>query len=256
MTPSDSRQNVLMRLFTVERINPAWCRVHSSFSRNPVTTPPVALTNRGIEPMKRVNNVCAVLAIAATLAAAPVAFAAQNDHRGHGGHNRPPVGSSFFNGGAAAYGTVATDDTTGFTVTTPTGATVTVATTSTTKFQAANPTDEATFQAGDAVVALGSFVNGFTANAVRYDSTAFSMGRGQAYSGIGVSNTATQLVVTVGTTPDTFTLNGNTKFWVNGASTAAASVPSVTGDKVRLEAVPVTDGSWVALGVSIRLPKS
>jgi hypothetical protein len=66
-----------------------------------------------------------------------------------------------------------------------------------------------------------------------------------------VSNTATQLVLTVGTNTDTFTLNSNTKFWVNGTKTAAASVPNVSGDTVRVLASEMTDGSWVAVSVRI-----
>jgi len=186
---------------------------------------------------------------------APAAMAARGHHHGRGNQG-PPVRAGYFGAGAFAYGTVGTGDTSGFAVTTPTGASVTVGTSAGTKFKAVNSKDGATFQAGDAVLASGAFVNGFTARVVWYDSATFPLGQPQLYAGVGVSNTATQLVVTVSGAADTFVLNANTKFWVNGASTAAASVPDVSGDAIRVAATPMTDGTSVALRVLVHLPKS
>lgn len=190
------------------------------------------------------------IGISALAIAVPGALAA----RPHHGPRPFPV---HFGADAVAYGTVASGDMTGFTVNTTGGGSYAVATTPRTRFVAVNPSDGATFQAGDAVLTRGFFVNGFTARVVWFDSAPFNLvGSGHWFAGTGDSNDATSLSLTdKSNAVDSFTLDSKTRFWVNGNRTDPSAVPSVTGDHVAVFAVERTDGSWLARGVWIRLPK-
>jgi hypothetical protein len=195
-----------------------------------------------------------LLTMAGLLMVVPASALAAPKHGHPGGPTPIHVG-----GGAVAYGSVTSTGTGTFVLTTPgsSGTPYTIGTTADTKFVAVNPTDGATFQANDAVLAAGAFVNGFTARVVWYDSSPFALPGGHAGArGTGVSISATQLVITDrSNNTDTFTLNSSTKFSVNGKPTAASSVSSVTGDMVEVQTQTFTDGSVVAVRVAIRLPK-